>query len=292
MSSEARSTETPPPEDQAPRNLPNFLIIGAMRCGTTSLTRYLRPHPDVYVSPHKELHFFDYNFAEGLDRYRENFADAGSERAVGEATPNYIYDGDAMQRIADSLPQARLIAILRNPVDRAYSHYWHNRAVGRETLGFEDALAAEPDRLATTDPRPRAHWSYADRGLYLLQLQRVCDLCRRESLLVSLFDDLTRDPAGTYRSLCRFLRVDESFSPPELGVSVNSYVAFRSRAVRRVARRLPKPARRVVGRLNRRDDPSYPPMEPRVRARLLERFAEENAALGSWLDRDLSSWER
>lgn len=289
MSEEAQARVTEPWEDRS--GLPNFLIIGAMRSGTTSLTRYLRPHPDVFMAPRKELHHFDFNFDEGLDRYREYFAEAGAERAVGEATPNYLYDRDAIPRIADAIPDVKLIAILRNPVDRAYSHYWHNRAVGRETAPFEEALSAEEVRLAPGDPRTRAHWSYVDRGHYVEQLRRVGEFFPRPALVVLLFDDLRDRPGETYRTMCRFLGVADDFGPPELGASVNSFVSFRSRAIRRVARRLPKPARRAVGRLNTKDDPSYPPMEHATRAMLVERFREGNAALAQWLGRDLGAWD-
>src|SRR5437764_7156012 len=114
--------------------LPNFFIIGAMRSGTTSLTRYLNAHPDVFVAPGKELHFFDQRFDRGLDWYRDCFERAAGQRAIGEATQSYMYDAEAMTRLAVTVPKARLLAILRNPVDRAWSHYWLNRALALETL--------------------------------------------------------------------------------------------------------------------------------------------------------------
>jgi hypothetical protein len=271
--------------------LPTFLIIGAMRSGTTSLTRYLRSNPDVFMAQPKELHFFDFNYDEGVDWYRDQFATAGTEPAVGEATPNYLYIAEAMPRIATLLPHARLVAILRNPVDRAYSHYWHNRAVGREELSFEDALGSEPDRIASEDPHARAYWSYVDRGRYVHQLRRVCKLFPREALQVLLFDDLRDAPEETYRAMCRFIGADDDHRPPELGAAVNSFVTFRSRTIRSLTRRMPRPARRAFGKVNARSE-SYPPMAPAVRARLLERLAEDNAALAVWLGRDLEGWDR
>jgi len=273
------------------RGLPNFLVIGAMRSGTTSLIRYLRSHPQVYIAPHKELHYFDFKFEEGTDWYREHFAGAGDQIAVGEGTPNYLYIREAPARIAGLLPDARLIAILRDPVERAYSHYWHNRAIGREELDFEAALDAEAERIDSDDPHARAYWSYVDRGRYLRQLRALGPLFPRESLHVLVFDDLRDAPAQTYRSVCRFLGVDDGHVPPELGTPVNRFVSFRSRRIRSLTRRLPKPAGRVVGKLNARDE-SYPPMPERVRGRLHEGFHEDNDALASWLGRDLSSWQR
>jgi hypothetical protein len=274
---------------EARSSLPTFLIVGAMRSGTTSLTRYLRSHPQVFIAPHKELHFFDFNFGEGEGWYRRHFEGVGDELAVGEATPNYLYIAEAMPRIAEMLPGARLIAILRNPVDRAYSHYWHNRAVGREELAFEQALEAEAARIDSDDPHDRAYWSYVDRGRYVRQLEMLDALFPRDAVLVLLFDDLRDAPGPTYRSVCRFLGVREDHVPPELGEAVNSFVGFRSRRIRSLTRRLPKAAGRVVGRLNARDE-SYPPMPPRVRSTLVERFRDDNAALAARLGRDLSSW--
>lgn len=278
-----------PPLSLSRRGLPNFLVVGAMRSGTTSLIRYLRSHPQVFLAPHKELHYFDFNFGEGTDWYRGNFEGASDERAVGEGTPNYMYIAEALPRIAELIPNARLIAILRDPVERAYSHYWHNRAVGREELDFGPALDAEAGRIASDDPHARAYWSYVDRGRYARQLEAICALFPREALHVLLFDDLRETPGDAYRSVCGFLGVDEDHVPPELGTAVNSFVAFRSRKLRSLTRRLPKSAGRVVGRLNARDE-SYPPMPEEIRASLSDRFREDNAALAAWLGRDLTSW--
>jgi hypothetical protein len=175
-------------------SLPNFVIIGAQKSGTTSLYAYLRAHPDVFLAPGKEIHYFDSHLDEGLDWYKAKFAGATTERTIGEATPNYMYFGEGLNRMAEVIPEARLVAILRNPVDRAYSHYWHERVRGREKLEFADAIAAEPARLATGDPQAIQCHSYVDRGRYLPQLQRVCELYPREAILVILFDDLCAAP--------------------------------------------------------------------------------------------------
>jgi hypothetical protein len=290
VSAEARHEQA---EAAAPgdHRLPNFLIIGAMRSGTTSLTRYLRSNPQVFMAQPKELHFFDFEYARGADWYRGCFEGAGDVRAVGEATPNYLYLSEAMPRLAALVPDARLVAILRNPVDRAYSHYWHNRSVGREELSFEEALEAEPERIRSDDPHPRAYWSYTDRGRYVHQLRRIEGLHPRESLQVLLFDDLVDAPEETYRSMCRFIGADPDHRPPELGEPVNGFVTFRSRTLRSLTQRMPRSARRAVGRLNARSE-SYPAMTGATRQRLIEGFREDNAALAGWLGRDLSGWDR
>jgi hypothetical protein len=268
--------------------LPNFLIIGAMRSGTTSLAHYLRSHPDVFVPEAKELHFFDRRFDRGLDWYREQFTDAGDASAIGEATPNYLYEPDAADRIADVLPEAKLIAILRDPADRAWSHYWHHRARGSESLEFEAAIAAEDERRAATPDNP-GWYAYVDRGRYLPQLERFTARFDRSSLLVLLFDDLVGQPDTVYRDVCSFLGVGPDTVPPDLGRVVNAMTGFRSLGVRRLTRRWPKRARDAVGRLNtRRIRP--PAMSPQQRSAVQSRLHADTSALGAWLGRDLRSW--
>jgi hypothetical protein len=186
-------------------------------------------------------------------------------------------DPVALDRMAEVVPDARLLAILRDPADRAYSHYWMERIREREARSFEDAVAAEPDYLA--------------RGRYLPQLEEVCRRFPREHLDVILLDDLRDEPAATYAGVCRFLGVDPDFRSPRLGDRVNRFVAFRSMSVRRIRRRLPKTFRigRIVGRLNAVEG-EYPPMDPDTRARLVSQFEPDNAALAEWLGRDLSAW--
>jgi hypothetical protein len=267
--------------------LPDFLIIGAMRAGSTSLARYLAAHPGVFMPAKKELHYFDWNPERGDDWYRSQFAGATSSAKAGEATPIYIVYREAMERLAATCPEARLLAVLRNPVDRAYSHYMYNRMLGFEPLSFVDGLAAEDSR--TTGVTDRRTFDYVARGRYLQQLERVCELYPRESLRVIIFEDLVRDPAGTYREVCRFLGVDETFEPSNLGERMNSHAEYRSKLLARVSRALPGPLARVTRQLNRRET-RYAPMDPEVRRVLEERFAPDNEALAAWLGTDLPRW--
>jgi hypothetical protein len=120
----------------------------------------------------------------------------------------------------------------------------------------------------------------------------VCELFPREVLLVLLFDDLRETPSEVRRTLYGHLGVDDRITPTEEEITANTFVAFRSKTVRRLTRRLPRSTRRVVGRLNTKPDSSYPPMDPAIRADLKDRFRQDNAMLGDWLGRDLSSWDR
>ena len=268
--------------------LPNFIIIGAAKSGTTTLFRHLRSHPDVFLAPGKEIHYFDDQFHKGLGWYKGHFCEVADERAIGEATPGYMYFEEAPMRMAEVVPDAKLIAILRNPVDRAYSHYWHERVRGREKLEFADAIAAEPERLADGEQRSLHYYSYGDRGRYVYQLQRVCQFYPRESLLVLLLEELHDTPLESVHSAYRFLGVDDSFIPPNLGAVYHRQVPARSLKLRAITRRIP-PLHRLIDPLNTPAS-SNAAMNPGVRAELVKVFEEDNAALASWLGRDLSAW--
>jgi sulfotransferase family protein len=248
----------------AARPLPTFLILGAQKAGTTALFAYLREHPAVTGPAWKEVSFFDRHYARGLNWYRGNFPLRGRRAAaVGEASPSYLFHPLAPERVRAAIPQVRLVTILRNPVDRAHSHYQHEVALGREPLSFEHALEAEEGRLAgeverlTADPAYFSHawWNhtYASRGLYAEQLERWLGVFPREQLLVLLTDELASDPAGTYRLVLDFLGV----GPHELG---------------------------AYPRIFERD---YEPMQPATRERLTAFFAEPNRRLAELLGREL-----
>ena len=269
-------------------SLPNFFIAGTMRSGTTSLTRYLDAHPDVYIAPQKEIHYFDLNYSRGIDWYREQFSGVGREAAVGDATPSYVYLEEAMARMAETIPGARVIVLLRHPVDRAYSHYWLRRTLGAEKKDFMDAVHDEPRRIALGDPRREC--PYLDMSRYVYQLRRLIRYFPREAVHVVIFEEMKRDPETTYRHVCRFLRVNEEFAPANLGQVVNASVSYRSRRLRQLRHKMPGPVWRVVGRLNTRRA-SYPPLDPELKAELAGKFTEDNSELASWLGRDLSLWD-
>lgn len=268
--------------------LPTFLVIGAQKSATTSLIHYLSGHPDVFALT-EEVHFFDRHHDRGIGWYRERFSGGEDAAAVGESTPEYMYFSDVPPRMARYLPHAHLVAILRDPIDRAYSQYWHNRTRGHEPLTFSEALDREEERLAGANRETRSRYSYADRGRYLRQLQRVCEHFHRDALLVVLYEDLRDRRVETVGSVFRFLGVDDRVVPQEIDRERNRFVTFRSQRLRRPIRRLPPPLRRVASRLNIRYG-TYPSLVPEDRAALGARFAEDNAALASWLERDLPAW--
>jgi len=207
-----------------PRVLPSLLIIGTQRGGTTSLYEYLSRHPDVVPPLGKELQYFSVEHQRGEAWYRAHFPtqreverrrQRGADCLVFEASPYYLFHPHAARRAAATVPGAKLIALLRDPVERAYSHYAHTRQRGLEPLSFEDAVAAEPERLAgevermQADPtyQSRAHriWSYVSRGRYAPQLAEWLAHFPRPQLLVLRSEDLFADPGAVYGRVLDFL---------------------------------------------------------------------------------------
>ena len=207
------------------RCMPHFLIVGAAKSGTTLLWYWLRQHSRIFLPAIKEPHYFcfaeqgvphvgpelDPFYRAGLvttrDAYENLWDKAGSGQICGEASPGYLYFPETAVRIAAANPKCRIIAILRNPAERAFSQYMHHVRDGYETLEtFEDALAAE-------NARHKAGWwwgyHYRVAGLYAAQWQRYCDVFAPEQRLLLTHEDLVAAPQGCYRKICNFLGVAE-----------------------------------------------------------------------------------
>jgi hypothetical protein len=244
------------------RPLPDFLILGAQKAGTTALYAYLRWHPDITGPSFKEVSFFDRHYAQGERWYRAHLP-LRRRALVGEASPSYLFHPQAPERVARMLPESRLIALLRNPVERAFSHYQHEVALGREPLSFEEAIDREDERMRgeldhmLRDPSYLSHawwnYTYVARGRYAEQLERWFGAFPRDQLLVLLTDELAADTPGTYRRVLDFLGAEAH--------DLDSYP-------------------RIFDR-------DYEDMDPATRARLEELFAEPNRRLAALLGLDL-----
>ena len=214
------------------RRYPDFIIIGAQKSGTTSLYHYLAQHPEILVNI-KEVHYFDNNFHKGNKWYLSNFPITlryfrRKGAIAGEATPYYICHPHAPWRIKELLPHIRLIAVLRNPVDRAISHYFHEVKKGRETLPIMEALEKEEERCGQewqtmiADPSYNStqfqRFSYKRRGIYVDQLRRYWECFSREQLCIVNSDDMFRDPQEVLRKIFHFLGIDQRCRIPDLKV--------------------------------------------------------------------------
>ena len=205
------------------RCLPDFLVIGAMKCGSTSIYDSVKLHPQIIPGYKKAAHYFDLNYPKGEAWYRAHFPlqsekDASSKLS-GESSPYYIFHPLAAERAAALVPDARLIALLRNPTSRAYSHYQHMLRTGRESLSFEEALDKEPERLSgieekiIADPNyPMAahrNFSYVGRGMYADQLERWFKVFPRQQFLILRSEDFFKNPAQACQQIYRFLDLPE-----------------------------------------------------------------------------------
>lgn len=257
------------------RVLPDFVIIGAQRGGTTSLYNYLADHPSVGRALTKELRYFDVGYEQGPAWYRSRFPTSANlaVRArrhgagiAGEASPDYLFYPLAPRRLSEVVPEAKLIVLLRDPVERAWSHWWHQTRRGHEALAFDDAMAAEDSRLspglldvdadAETLTYHDHHHSYAARGVYAPQLERWWRVVPRRQTLVLRSEDLFDRPASVFAQVQDFLGLPH-WQPP----------TFES--------------------LNRMATGA---MSPGSRASLVEHFRPHNRCLAELLGRDLG-WD-
>jgi hypothetical protein len=253
---------------------PDFLIIGGQKCGTTSLYQYLLRHPNVAPASKRSIRFFDHgpNWAKGAVWYRSHFPFAPGRRTpagrplVGESTPAYLFHPLGAARVQEVAPQARLIVLLRNPVDRAYSHYHHMYRRGREPLPFEEALAREPERLAADRERLAAdpghdpihlRWhSYLARGCYVEQLEAWLSRVDRSRMLIILTEELAAEPGEVMAGTHAFLGLPL--------VRLTDYPRFNTG--------------------------TYEPLTPRVREQIAAHFAPHNRRLADLLGRRLG-WD-
>jgi hypothetical protein len=200
------------------RGLPSALIIGAQRSGTTSLFNYLAQHPDVLLPLAKEIHYFDLHYARGVRWYRGRFPFGHRLRSpvlTLDASPYYLPHPLAPERAVRLLPDVKLVAVLRNPIDRTLSHYQHEVRAGRETLSLAEALEREAERLAGEEERLRRdpdyysynhhRYSYTHRGRYIEQIRRWAQHFPRSRFLVVQSERLFRDPAAVSAAVYDFL---------------------------------------------------------------------------------------
>lgn len=189
----------------------NFLICGTQRGGTTALFRLLQNHPEICWARHKEVHFFDVerNFRAArprYSRYHAFFNPGPGHKVLGEATPNYMYWYDAPRRIWQYNPEMKLIVILRNPIERAYSH-WNLKRHRTPQVSFWEAIVNEQERCRVALPLQHRYFSYVDRGFYVQQLRRLWTYFDRRQTLILRNEDLRSNPEQVARDFCAFIGV-------------------------------------------------------------------------------------
>jgi hypothetical protein len=298
--------------------MPNFFVIGPARCATESLFSYLKQHPQIYMSPVKETNYFVYYGHEreyygpgdekalqgcrvpNLKLYQEQFGAVTDEIAIGEASPWYIYRPEVPERIHHDLPTAKVIAMLRNPIDRAYSAFGLLRLSNREPVtDFLTAFNLESQRI---DAGWEPLWHYKSMGMYYEQVKRYYDRFDRSQTKIYIYDDFEVAPHAILRDIFQYLGVDDEFCP-DISVRLNqSYVPKNDRVHSAVVGPsllksvfkpfLPRRARErlktsvvelAVGRSG---------LSPEVREQLVPIFRDDILKLQELIGRDLSSWLR
>jgi hypothetical protein len=275
--------------------LPNFLILGAQKAGTTWLAKCLGEHPDVFVPEIKEIYYFTHNYGKGLKWYESFFADWSGEKAVGEGTVSYIKRREAPQRIRETLgDDVKLIASLRHPVERAYSAYrmyWTRGSIPQDTdfRTFVDQDILEARTL----------------GLYHDQVERYLEQFPRENMLVLIYDEMQAGGDHGRRAVVsrclEHLALDAQFIPPSLDARVNAGIEMKLFhhqvwGLRRAMKKLPRAIDRPLASVGRRIFDWFPkkaepePLEPGLKQELMSGFKLDIERLEHLLDRDLSIW--
>ncbi len=267
----------------------DFIGIGAFRSGTSWIAQVLREHPEICVPHIKEIEFFSKYYQKGMSWYESQFTERGGPRVRGEYSNSYLCDEDAPKRIKKHFPEAKLVVCLRNPVDRAYSHYWWGALNFNKDAGIDE---------------------YLEEGFYHRYLVRWFDLFSQEKIHIILFDNIESRPGTVVRDLYEFLGVDSSFVPPSLGKKVNpaAKVRFRFLVVLFKLRKFLEKAglgglidflkrANLYNRIQRlyvmvnRKEATYPPMSRSERERLRKVFRKDIESLEKLIGRDLRGWK-
>lgn len=215
--------------------LPNFFVVGAQKAGTTTLHNLLQSHPEIYLPEQKETKFFvdDTRYAMGIEHYeREYFSGWKNEPAIGEVDPDYMYFPQALERMNRDmdLSATKFIFLLRNPVERAFSHYLMTYRRGLENLEFAQALQVEPERIAA-DYLSNMHYSYASRGYYSEQLERFFKVVDEARILIVTSEEMQSHPESCLKRIYKFLGVDAEYVPENVGRKYHTATVPKSMAM-------------------------------------------------------------
>jgi hypothetical protein len=294
---------------------PNFFIVGAPRCGTTAMYEYLQAHPDVFMPDQKEPHYFASDFQGrkfsiyrgDISKYYALFADATTEKRLGEASVHYLQSERAAREIYDFNPESLIIIMLRSPVEMLHSYYYRLFYSGCEDIpAFQEALEAEPDRRAGRRMPPSLYVMpealyYSEVPRYAEQIQRYWDVFGPSKVHIIIYDDFRQDPARSYRETLEFLQVDPGFQIDFQRVNSNKRPRniwlqrlLNNPLLMAVGGRMTPialPVYRLIRRLNT-ETVERSSITPETRQRLQQQFMPEVAKLSDLLGRDLTYWCR
>ena len=308
--------------------LPNFFIVGSAKSGTTSIYNYLKQHPDIFMSPIKETHHFstdidsskfrpDYAanlninidswldgdqkkeifhaFVKDWDKYLKLFKNSENQKAIGEVTNSYLYSKEAAKNIQSKFPEGKIIMILRNPVERAFSHFLMDLKSGLETGSFLEAFKKD---MAKSNKGWGISNVYYEIGMYYEQVKRYLTVFPQEQIKIILYDDYRNDAKKTLKEICNFLNIDSNFEF-EFSKEHNKAMIPKSGAVALMMRQkglkvfakkiFPKSWKNIISKIFFTNK-NLPKLSVDDRKYLIELYKEDIQKLAQLINRDLTSW--
>lgn len=268
--------------------LPNFLIIGVPRGGTTWLQGNICTHPEIFMPSKKEIHFFDRHYEEGIQYYEQYFKGIRKQqKAIGEATPDYLHIPGVPERIHQHLDaNIKFILLLRNPADRLYSRFWNAKAKfkANRDLSFEEKIKQKPQ--------------FIEEGYYIDHIERYLQYYAKNQFLFLLYDDIKKNPDALQKEVYTFLEVDPSHRSPLLDAKINSaksrpsvgknlLVYYSSKVIKRLG------WKEYAYKMEKSNMIEYPPMNPDTKKWLVDEiYREKNQRLQDFLGIDISHWNK
>jgi hypothetical protein len=271
--------------------LPNFVILGGIRCGTSWLNANLSLHPEIFLPSKKETHFFDRHTSvdgDGFKAYKALYANWKGEAAVGDSTPNYLSnlysEHNIPAMIKNVLPEVRFIISIRNPASRVVSQYWHARSKWPEykNMTFTELVESKP--------------AFLQEGFYLKHIRQYLEYFPRENFHIVLFDEIRSDPQNTLQNVYKFLGVDKNFSSPLAATRINSAYSKKHEGKSWLLWYLHRGFfklgfYKLSTVFEKWNYDTKPAIAPEVKRWLVEQvYADRNRELQEWLGRDLSNW--
>lgn len=288
--------------------MPNFIILGTPKAGTTAIYNYLKQHPQIYMPPFKEPHFFSFEGErkphwgiKTLEDYQALFQDATSEQIIGEASTWYLYSQTASERIRHHIPDVKLIAILRNPIERAYSSWAFRVQCGWECItDFKQALQAEPQRICEN-----YEWDfhYLKTGFYSEQIKRYFDIFTQDQLKIIIYENFKADSVKTLKDIYQFIGVDETFIPdiytkhnvtylPKNNF-INLIINRKSLAKNIIKSIIPQQLTQAIAHQLRKDNKvQLPPLSLKVKQDYLALYQQDISELENLINCDLTVWKQ
>lgn len=273
--------------------LPDFLIVGPQKCATTWLYDCLYEHPEVLMPETDSVHYFDIFYEEGEKWYSDYFSDYDGERVIGEETPTYIRDEMAPKRIAETLPDVKLIFTLRNPIDRAFSHWWHEKSKGKHSFEFSEVLQNYD-----------LYQNWIVPGFYYRHLTRFTQHIPRDQIKICFFDDLVEDDSAYVQDVYSFLDVDDDYVPSLINQKVNegrfrgvnresiygSMVSVYTKVAPEAAIDIFRPLHRRFMEILASQTEYDEGMDEEIRERLERQYVNDIGSLSEYVGRDLNHW--